>query len=106
MNCKVGFAPVRKPGKLPRKTISQSYQLEYGEDSLEIHEDAILPGEKVVIVDDLLATGGTVEAMIQMVERMQAKVVGVACVIELDDLKGRDRFPAIPFFSLVHYRGE
>lgn len=106
MNCKVGFAPVRKPGKLPRKTISQSYQLEYGEDSLEIHEDAILPGEKVVIVDDLLATGGTVEAMIQMVERMQAKVVGVACVIELDDLKGRDRFPEIPFFSLVHYHGE
>lgn len=106
MNCKIGFAPVRKPGKLPRKTISQSYQLEYGEDSLEIHEDAILPGEKVVIIDDLLATGGTVEAMIQMVERMQASVVGVACVIELDDLKGRDRFHEIPFFSLVHYQGE
>ena len=106
MNCKIGFAPVRKPGKLPRKTISQSYQLEYGEDSLEIHEDAIFPGEKVVIIDDLLATGGTVEAMIQMVERMQASVVGVACVIELDDLKGRDRFHEIPFFFLFHYQGE
>ena len=92
----VGFVPVRKPGKLPRETVNETYDLEY----------AILPGQKVVIIDDLLATGGTVEAIIKMVERMQASVVGVAFVIELDDLKGREKFKDIPVCSLTHFEGE
>ena len=87
----VGFVPVRKPGKLPRETVNETYDLEYGQDELCVHADAILPGQKVVIIDDLLATGGTVEAIIKMVERMQASVVGVAFVIDLDDLKGIEK---------------
>ena len=90
----VGFVPVRK------------YDLEYGQDELCVHADAILPGQKVVIIDDLLATGGTVEAIIKMVERMQASVVGVAFVIELDDLKGREKFKDIPVCALTHFEGE
>lgn len=106
LQCHLGFVPVRKPGKLPRRTISQNYALEYGEDTLEMHEDAILPGEKVVIIDDLLATGGTLEAIVKMVEKKGAQVVGVACIIELDDLKGRTRLKDIPFYSLIHFEGE
>ena len=102
----VGFVPVRKPGKLPSETISYSYGLEYGSDTLQIHKDAIKPGQRVAIVDDLLATGGTVEAIIKMVERMQASVVGVAFVIELDDLKGREKFKDIPVCALTHFEGE
>ena len=102
----VAFAPVRKPGKLPRKTISQTYELEYGTDELQMHADAIQPGQKVVIVDDLLATGGTVEAIIRLVEAQGAQVVGIAFVIELDDLKGREKFKDIPVLSLTHYEGE
>ena len=102
----IGFIPVRKPGKLPRETVNESYDLEYGQDELCVHADAILPGQKVVIVDDLLATGGTVEAIIKMVERMQASVTGVAFVIELDDLKGKEKFKNIPVCSLTHYEGE
>ena len=102
----VGFVPVRKPGKLPRETVNETYDLEYGQDELCIHADAILPGQKVVIIDDLLATGGTVEAIIKMVERMQASVVGVAFVIELDDLKGREKFKDIPVCALTHFEGE
>ena len=102
----VGFVPVRKPGKLPRETVNETYDLEYGQDELCVHADAILPGQKVVIIDDLLATGGTVEAIIKMVERMQASVVGVAFVIELDDLKGREKFKDIPVCALTHFKGE
>lgn len=83
-----GFVMVRKPGKLPRQTISQSYELEYGTNELQIHADSIKPGEKIIIVDDLLATGGTVEAMIKLVQRQQAQVVGAAFVINLVDLGG------------------
>ena len=106
LSCDIGFAPVRKPGKLPRKTITQSYDLEYGTDRLEIHEDAIQPGTKVVIIDDLLATGGTMEAIVKMVEHLQGEVVGIGFVIELDDLKGRDKFKDIPILALTHYQGE
>ena len=102
----IGFVPVRKPGKLPRETVSETYDLEYGQDQLCVHADAIKAGQKIVIVDDLLATGGTVEAIIKMVERMGAQVVGIAFVIELDDLKGREKFKDIPVLSLTHYEGE
>ncbi|MFB2532971.1 adenine phosphoribosyltransferase [Paracoccus sp. p4-l81] len=85
----VGFVPIRKKGKLPGPTISQAYTLEYGEAVMEVHDDAIQPGERVLIVDDLLATGGTCEAGIKLVERLGAQVVGCAFVIDLPDLGGR-----------------
>lgn len=106
LESQIGFIPVRKPGKLPRETVSETYDLEYGQDMLCVHADAIKPGQRVVIIDDLLATGGTVEAIVKMVERMQAHVVGVAFVIELDDLQGRKKFKDIPVCSLTHYEGE
>lgn len=87
----VGFAPARKKGKLPRKTIEASYALEYGTASLTLHEDAIKPGQRVLICDDLLATGGTIAATIQLVERLGGVVVGCAFLIELKDLHGRDK---------------
>lgn len=86
-----GFVPVRKKGKLPGATISQSYQLEYGEAVVELHQDALQPGEKVLLVDDLLATGGTAEAGIQLIERLGAQVIGCAFVVDLTDLGGRRR---------------
>ena len=85
----VGFVPIRKKGKLPGQTISQAYKLEYGEAIMEIHEDALQPGERVLIVDDLLATGGTCEAGIKLVERLGASVVGCAFVVDLPELGGR-----------------
>ncbi|SIS79705.1 adenine phosphoribosyltransferase [Phaeovulum vinaykumarii] len=85
----VGFVPVRKKGKLPGKTIAQSYTLEYGEATVEIHDDALQPGEKVLIVDDLLATGGTCEAGIKLVEKLGAEVVGCAFIVDLPELGGR-----------------
>ena len=102
----VAFAPVRKPGKLPREVIQESYDLEYGTDTLQMHADAIKPGDRVVIVDDLLANGGTVEAIRKMAEKQGAEVVGAAFVVELDDLHGRDRLGDMPVLSLVHYEGE
>lgn len=102
----IAFAPVRKPGKLPRETIKATYQLEYGSDELQMHADAIKKGEKVLIVDDLLATGGTVEAIAKLIQEQGAEVVGLAFVIELDDLHGRDRFSNLPILSLTHYEGE
>ena len=98
-----GFVPVRKPGKLPRATISEKYDLEYGSNELQIHEDAIKPGQKVVIVDDLLATGGTVAATIKMVERLGGEVVGCAFVIELADLNGKELFKDYNVFTLLQY---
>ena len=99
----VGFIPVRKKGKLPAKTRSVSYSLEYGTDSLEIHEDALKPGDKVLIVDDLLATGGTVEAVAKLVSGLGAKIVGIAFVIELSFLKGREKLKGYPVFSIIQY---
>ncbi|MEJ6398353.1 adenine phosphoribosyltransferase [Yoonia sp. 208BN28-4] len=90
-----GFVPIRKKGKLPGKTIEQAYTLEYGEAVMEVHDDALQPGEKVLLVDDLLATGGTAEAGIKLVERMGAEVVGCAFVIDLPDLGGRKKLEAL-----------
>ena len=87
----VGFVPIRKKGKLPGKTIEQAYQLEYGEAVMELHDDAILPGEKILVVDDLLATGGTCEASIKLVERLGGEVISAAFVIDLPELGGRKR---------------
>lgn len=100
------FVPVRKPGKLPRATIEEEYELEYGTDKLCVHADAIKPGQRIVIVDDLLATGGTVEAIVRMVDKIGAKVVGIGFVIELDDLKGMEKFKDIPVCALSHFEGE
>ena len=104
----IGFVPVRKPGKLPRATFSQAYQLEYGEDVLEIHRDALLPEDKVLMIDDLLATGGTIEATTKLIQRVGAKVNDAGFVISLPDLGGEKRLQAMNLnvFSLVHYAGE
>jgi adenine phosphoribosyltransferase len=98
-----GFVPVRKPRKLPSKTISVTYDLEYGSDTLEMHEDAIQRGQSVVLVDDLLATGGTMEATIKLVKQLGGEIAGLAFAVELDFLKGRDRFSGYDVFSLLHY---
>ncbi|HUE14933.1 MAG TPA: adenine phosphoribosyltransferase [Planctomycetaceae bacterium] len=100
------FIPVRKPGKLPFDTHSFHYDLEYGTDSLEMHTDAVTQADRVLMVDDLLATGGTMGACIGMVEKAGAAVVGTAFVIELDFLKGRQRLAPHEAFSLVHYADE
>jgi adenine phosphoribosyltransferase len=101
-----GFIPVRKKGKLPWKTNSVTYNLEYGTDTLEIHEDALKPGSRVLILDDLLATGGTVEAVAELVESQHAKIIGIAFVIELVDLKGREKLKNYPVFALIKFKGE
>lgn len=98
-----GFAPVRKPGKLPYKTNSQSYDLEYGKDTLEIHHDAAHSRSRVLIVDDLIATGGTAGATAKLIEGLGAKVIGFCFAIELDFLKGRDRLGDYPIHSILHY---
>ena len=105
-NLGLGFAPIRKPGKLPRETISEEYTLEYGSNTLCIHADALKPNDKVIIVDDLLATGGTVKATINLCEKLGAEVVGVACLIELVDLKGRQLLNGYEVLSLMEYEGE
>jgi adenine phosphoribosyltransferase len=101
----VGLVLVRKKGKLPFKTVSASYSLEYGVNELEMHADAVNKGEKVVIVDDLLATGGTIEAVIRLLDKFKAKIQGIACVIELPDLKGREKLKKYPVTSLVKIEG-
>ena len=98
-----GFVPVRKPKKLPAKTARVNYDLEYGTDSLEIHLDAIQPGQRVIIVDDLLATGGTMQATVQLVRQLGGDIASLAFVVELDFLKGRAKFPEYDVFSLLHY---
>jgi adenine phosphoribosyltransferase len=100
---KTGFVPVRKPGKLPAETIKYEYELEYGTDSLEIHKDAIKKGQKVLIVDDLLATGGTMYATAKLVEKLGGEVAGLGFLIELSDLKGRDRLKGYKVESLITY---
>ncbi len=98
-----GFVPVRKPKKLPAKTASISYSLEYGTDTLEIHEDAIQPGQRVIIADDLLATGGTASATVKLVEKLGGKVEGTAFAVELTFLNGRSKLAAVDVFSLIQY---
>ncbi|MEM6612898.1 MAG: adenine phosphoribosyltransferase [Cyanobacteria bacterium P01_C01_bin.72] len=100
---KAGFVPVRKPGKLPGAVHSVTYDLEYGTDRLEIHQDAITPGAKVLIVDDLLATGGTAKATAQLLEQLEVELVGFAFIIELLSLNGKDKLPDVPLISLVKY---
>lgn len=98
-----GFIPVRKKGKLPSKTKSITYDLEYGKDVLEIHEDAIRPGARVLIVDDLLATGGTVKAVSELVKAEKAVIAGVAFLVELGFLKGKDKLKDLPVYSVIKY---
>ena len=101
-----GFVPVRKKGKLPRETISASYELEYGAAEIEIHKDAIKPGQKVVIVDDLIATGGTTEAIIRLINELGGQVVKICFVMELAGLKGRERLKDYPVDSAIIYEGK
>ncbi len=100
-----GFVPVRKKGKLPWRTYQASYDLEYGTDTLEVHQDGLKPGQKVVIVDDLIATGGTACAVIELVEKLKGDIIEVAFLIELTDLKGRDKVEAkkYPVYSLLQF---
>jgi adenine phosphoribosyltransferase len=98
-----GFVPIRKPGKLPAETVKWSYELEYGIDTLEIHKDAIRPGQRVIVVDDLLATGGTANACVQLAKSLGADIAGLGFVVELDFLHGRKKFEGIEVFSLLHY---
>jgi adenine phosphoribosyltransferase len=98
-----GFVPVRKPGKLPAETLAESYELEYGTNTLEMHTDAIQKGQQVLVVDDLLATGGTARATCRLVERLGGRVVGVAFVIELNFLRGRGQLQDYEVFSLLQY---
>ena len=105
-NMHKAFVPVRKKGKLPRATISQTYDLEYGTATIEIHKDAIQPGQKVVIIDDLIATGGTTEAIIKMVEELGGEVVKIVFLMELAGLKGRERLSGYDIASAIIYEGK
>jgi len=105
-NLNKAFVPVRKKGKLPYKTIEQSYDLEYGTATVEIHEDAIKPGQKVVIIDDLIATGGTMEAMIKLVERLGGEVVRICCLIDLPALKGKEKLSKYDIRTVIEFQGE
>ena len=102
----VGFIPIRKKGKLPSKTIGESYTLEYGEETVEIHEDAFSRGERVVIIDDLMATGGTIAAAVNLVQKLGAEIIECAFVLELPDLKGREKLGNQKVFSIVEFEGE
>ncbi len=99
----IGFIPVRKPGKLPAQVHTIEYTLEYGTDKLEIHQDALVPGSRVLIVDDLIATGGTASATAKLLQEIGSEIVGCGFIIELDALGGRSRLPDVPIISLVHY---
>ena len=103
-----GFVPVRKPGKLPHETIGQDYELEYGTDRIEMHTDAITPGERVLLIDDLIATGGTAEAAIHMIEHAGGQLVGLGVVIDLPDVGGRKRIEALghEIFALCAFEGD
>jgi len=102
----LGFVPVRKPGKLPRKQITEDYALEYGTNTLCMHEESLKPGDKVVIIDDLLATGGTALAAAHLCEKLGAEVVGFAFIIDLVDLKGRELLKNYDVFSIMEFEGE
>lgn len=105
-NLKCGFIPVRKPGKLPAEKVSISYSLEYGEDKLEMHKDAIQPGDKVLVHDDLLATGGTMNAVCQLIEQLGGEVVQISFIVELSFLNGRDKLKSYDVRSIVNYENE
>jgi len=102
----IGFVPVRKKGKLPWKTIQKTYSLEYGEDTLEIHEDAIEKGENIIIIDDLIATGGTIGATVQLVRKLGGDIIECAFVVELPDLKGRSQIQDCKVFVITEFEGE
>ena len=102
----IGFIPIRKKGKLPYKTISESYTLEYGEETIEIHEDAIDRGDRIVIIDDLMATGGTIAASAALVEKLGGDILECAFVIELPDLKGREKMGDRNLFAILEFEGE
>ena len=101
-----GFVPIRKQGKLPAETLKKTYELEYGTDTLEIHTDAVDKGEKVVLIDDLLATGGTARACMEMLTQMGAEIVEIAFIIDLVDLKGKDKLTNYPVFAIMEFEGE
>ena len=105
-NLKKPFVPIRKKGKLPRETIEQEYELEYGKATVEMHTDSIKPGQKVVLIDDLIATGGTIEAGIKMIERLGGEVVKVLFVMELAGLNGRERLAGYDVYSAITYEGK
>ncbi len=100
----IGFIPARKPGKLPAETISESYALEYGQATLEIHKDAISKGQRVLIIDDLMATGGTLEAVCKLVKRLEGDVAEIWVLVELSFLNGMDKVKDYPYFSLIQYK--
>lgn len=102
----VGFIPIRKKGKLPFQTVCEKYALEYGFAEVEIHNDSVVPGERIVLVDDLIATGGTIAAAIKLIERLGGEIVECAFVVELPDLKGRSMIKEYPVHSLVQFEGE
>jgi adenine phosphoribosyltransferase len=99
----VSFIPVRKPGKLPWKTLKETYELEYGKDSLEVHQDAIAPGDRILVLDDVLATGGTAAATIQLVQRAGGEVVEACFLIHLAFLKGQEKLKSTPWYSIIQY---
>ena len=105
-NLNKSFVPVRKKGKLPRETISQDYDLEYGTATLQMHSDSIKPGQKVIIIDDLIATGGTIDAIVKMVSKLGGDVVGIYALIELVDLNAREKLNGINVKSCITYKGE
>lgn len=105
-NLNKAFVPVRKKGKLPAETISESYNLEYGQATLEIHKDAIKPGQKVVIIDDLIATGGTLEAIIKLVERLGGEVVRICCLIDLPELGGKEKIKNYQVDTVIAFEGK
>jgi adenine phosphoribosyltransferase len=98
-----GLVPVRKKGKLPWRVYRRAYDLEYGQDHLEVHQDAVEPGQNALIVDDVIATGGTVEAVAKLIQEMKGNIIGAAFLIELTELKGREKIKDIPVFSLIKY---
>ena len=102
----IGFVPIRKPGKLPAETLSEEYSLEYGTDKVEIHKDAISYGQRVLLVDDLIATGGTAMASANLIEKLGGKIHEIAFVIELPALRGREKLNKWPIFSIVSFEGE
>jgi len=106
INLSAGLVPVRKPGKLPWKTIRKTYSLEYGEDSLEIHIDSIQKGDRVVLIDDLIATGGTAKAALELVENLGGEIVGAGFLIELSFLKGRDMLKNYEVHTIIKYESE
>jgi adenine phosphoribosyltransferase len=103
---KAGFVPVRKKGKLPYKTVSEQYTLEYGTDTVEMHEDAITAGEKIVIIDDLIATGGTIEAAVKLVKKLGGDILECAFIVELPGLKGREKIKDQKIFTICEFEGE